>query len=201
MHNVAKLLKRRKTGWYQSERNTAAMLRTVVSARSGKPLSGDDIWYILQLTWVTRARDHWRKLKVPALLRLFPQEKSVRKPSRDANLQEVLERVSLPKRVAEAAAKTTGIVNFRGTWRNSSRAWCKQNSAELRDMIRKALLLPSCRNSTVFPSPKNQPLPISFRARAFSLLSLSRVRLAHSIPRKGARVFFGCKLRCKLSAD
>jgi hypothetical protein len=143
MHNVAKLLKGKKGGWYQSERDTAALLQTVVSARSGKPLLGDDIWYILQLTWVTRARDHWRKLKVPALLRLFPQQKSVQKPSRDAGLQEALEAVSLPKRVAKAAAKTTGIVNFRGTWRNSSRAWCEENAPELRDIIRESRRLPA----------------------------------------------------------
>jgi hypothetical protein len=140
-HNVARLLKGNKARWYQSERNSAALLQAVVSARSGKPLSGDDIWHLLWLTWSTKAHDHWRRLKVPALLHFFPQDKSIQKPSRDAALQDVLDSVKLPKRVAEAAAKRTGNIDLWKAYRNSSRAWCKGHVTELREIIRKAARL------------------------------------------------------------
>jgi hypothetical protein len=139
--NLAKLLKGNKARSYQSERNTAALLRAVVSARKGEQLSGDDIWHLLWLTWWTKASDHWRRLKVPALLHFFPQDKSIQKPSRDAALQDVLDSVSLPKRVAEAAAKTTGNINLYKAYRNSSRAWCKDHITELRKITREAASL------------------------------------------------------------
>jgi hypothetical protein len=129
-----------KKSWYESEKNTAALLQAVVSARRGKPLSGDDIWYLLRLTWYTRSADHgyWKKLKVPALCHLFPQDKLVGRPSRDATLQEVLDSMSLPKRVAETAAKITGNIGlYKGYW-NSSKTWCKHHVAELREIIREA---------------------------------------------------------------
>src|SRR5271166_4139403 len=83
-HNVAKLLKGNEAKWYQKEKNTAALLQAVVSERSGKPFSGDDIWHLLRLTWTTKARDHWRKLKVPALRHLFSQDESVQTSLRGA---------------------------------------------------------------------------------------------------------------------
>ena len=139
-HNVAKLLKGNKKRWYQSEKNSAALLQAVVSARSGKPLSGDDIWQLLRLTWSTHSADrgHWRILKVPALLHLFPQSNSVQKPSRDSALQEVLDGMSLPRRVAEAAVKPTGNVHLRTAWWNSSRDWCDRNKPRLREIIGEA---------------------------------------------------------------
>ncbi len=140
-HNLAKLLKGNEARWYQSERNSAVLLQSVVSARSGKPLSGDDIWHLLRLTWCTKANDDWRRLKVPALLHFFPQDKSIQKPSRDATLRDVLDSVSLPKRVAEAAAKRTGNIDLYKAYRNSSRAWCKGHVTELREIIRKAARL------------------------------------------------------------
>ena len=140
-HNVAKLLKGNKARWYQSEKNSAVLLQAVVSARSREPLSGDDIWHLLWLTWCTRANDHWRRLKVPALLHFFPQDKSIQKPSRDAALQDVLDSVSLPKRVAEAAAKTTGNIDLYKAYRKSSRAWCKDHLTELREITREAASL------------------------------------------------------------
>jgi len=141
-HNVAKLLKgKKKWDWYQSEKNTAVLLQAVVSAKSEKPLSGDDIWHLLRLTWCTKAKDHWRRLKVPALLHFFPQDKSIQKLSRDAALQDVLDSVSLPKRVAEAAAKTTGNIDLHTAYRNSSRTWCKGHVTELRKITREAASL------------------------------------------------------------
>jgi hypothetical protein len=107
-------LPKSKKSWYESEKNTAALLQPVVSARRGKPLSGDDIWHLLRLTWHTRSSDHryWKKLKVPAFCHLFPQNKSVRRPCSGATLQEVLDGISLPRRLAETAAKTTGNIGL-----------------------------------------------------------------------------------------
>ena len=141
-HNLSKLLKGKKARSYQGKRNTAALVQAVLSARTGRLLSGDDIWHLIRLTWLTAADDHWRKLKIEALRQLFPQGKKVLQLSRATSLQNALNQLALPKNVQQAAAKTTGIVNFRGTWRNSSRAWCKQNAPELRDIIRQAIHLP-----------------------------------------------------------
>lgn len=47
----------------------------------------------------------------------------------------------LPEDVALAAARTTGIVNVYGPWRNSSRAWCAHNAPDLRKIIRRAKTL------------------------------------------------------------
>jgi hypothetical protein len=140
-HNLSKLLKGKKAQSYQGKRNTAGLLQAVISARTGRLLSGDDIWHLIRLTWLTAADDHWRKLKIEALRQLFPQAKKIQRLSRATSLQDALNQLVLPKNVQEAAAKNTGIVNFRGTWRNSSRAWCKQNVAELRDIIRQAIHL------------------------------------------------------------
>lgn len=135
----AKLPKSKKS-WYESEKDTAALLQAVISARRGKPLSGDDIWYLLRLTWYTRSTDHgyWKKLKVPALCHLFPQNKSVLRPPRGAKLQEVLDGISLPRRVAETAAKTTGNIGLYKAYWNSSKTWCNDHVAELREIIQEA---------------------------------------------------------------
>ncbi len=143
-YNLAKLLKgKRKRDWYQSEKNTAALLRAVVSEKSGQPLSGDDIWHLLRLTWCTHSADHghWRILKVPALLHLFRQNKSIQKPSRDAAPQDVLNALTLPRKVAEAAANTTGNIHLYPAYWNSSRDWCKKHEPELRAIIQDAARL------------------------------------------------------------
>lgn len=140
MYSLSKLLKSKKKSWYEGEKNTAALLQSVVSARRGKSLSGDDIWHLLRLTWYTRSTDHrfWRTLKIPALCHLFPQNRSVRRPSRGAKLQEVLDGMSLPRGVTEAAAKTTGNIGLYKAYWNSSRTWCKRHVAELREIVRES---------------------------------------------------------------
>lgn len=140
MYSLSKLLKSKKKIWYESEKNTAELLQAVVSARRSKSLSGDDIWHLLRLTWYTRSADrrYWSTLKIPALCHLFPQNKSVRRPSKGAKLQEVLDGISLPRRVAEAAAKDTGNIGLYKAYWNSSKTWCKDHVAELRGIIREA---------------------------------------------------------------
>lgn len=137
IQNLAKLLTGKKASWYESEKNTAALLQAVIDAKSGKPLSGDDIWHLIRLTWVTRGRNHWKELKVPALQRLFPQSMASAASNAD-RLQDAIAALSLPQGVAQAAAKKTGIVNFYGAWRNSSRLWCDQNAPKLRKIIEAA---------------------------------------------------------------
>jgi hypothetical protein len=133
-------LPKSKRNWYESEKNTAALLQAVVSARRGKPFSSDDIWYLLRLTWYTRSADHghWKNLKIPSLRHLFPQNKPVRDSSRVAKLQEILDGMSLPRRIAELAAKPTGNIELYKAYWNSSKTWCKHNVAELREIVQEA---------------------------------------------------------------
>src|SRR5271157_5438820 len=65
--------------WYETERNTEALVKAVMAARPVRGLSGDDVWWLLQLTWITTSKghttkDHWQKLKVPALAHLFKKK-------------------------------------------------------------------------------------------------------------------------------
>ncbi|MFZ0684931.1 MAG: hypothetical protein WAM89_05260 [Terriglobales bacterium] len=138
--NAAKLLKGEKKKWYDSERNTAELLRAVVEAKNKKPLSGEDIWHLLQLTWCTKAEDHWKRLKIPALHDLFERDKPFSPPS-DAARGDVLKAMSLPKRVAEAAANPTGNIDLYKAYRNSSKDWCEEHETKLRDIIREAFHL------------------------------------------------------------
>lgn len=160
-HDVLKLLKGSRAKWYQSERNTAALLQAVVSVRKGQLLSGDDVWHLLRLTWCTNSADHghWKILKIPALRHLFPQNKTVRKPTRDAKLQEVLDAMSLPRRVAEVAANTTGNIDLYKAYRNSSKAWCKQHVAGLREIVREAAHLHANDQSRLALAAKVDALP------------------------------------------
>lgn len=137
-HNLSKLLKGKKARSYQGRRSTAALLQAVLSARKGRPFSGDDIWHLIRLTWLTAADDNWRKLKVEALRQLFPQNKQIPQLSKATSLQDALSRIVLPENVQQAAAKRTGIVNFYGPFRKSSKAWCRQNVARLREIIQEA---------------------------------------------------------------
>lgn len=139
-HNLSRLLKGKKAKSYQGRRNTAALLQAVLSARAGTPLSGDDIWHLIRLTWLTAANDHWRKLKIEALRQLFPQAKKVPQISRASSLQDAVKQLALPKNVQQAAAKPTGIVNFYGPYRKSSRDWCSKKKVvvELRKLIKEA---------------------------------------------------------------
>jgi hypothetical protein len=139
--DLTTLLRGHQARWHQNEKNTAELLKAVVSARNGKQFSGEDIYHLLRLTWVTSADDHWRKLKIPALINLFPQSKPVPEPRKISTLRGALSALRLPNDVALAAARTTGIVNVYGPWRNSSGAWCAQNAHELRKIIQAAKTL------------------------------------------------------------
>ena len=65
-----------KRHWYNTEKNTAALIQSIVKSRSAGTLSGDDIWSLIRLTWISMgAKDvsptHWKRLKIPALENLF----------------------------------------------------------------------------------------------------------------------------------
>ncbi len=138
--NLSKFLKGKKAGSYQRRRNTAALLQAVL-AESKKQLSGDDIWHLIRLTWLTAADDNWRKLKLEALHQLFPQGKKVPQLARAGSLQDALNQLALPKSVHQTAARPTGIVNFYGPYRKSSKAWCRRNVTVLREIIQDAAQL------------------------------------------------------------
>jgi hypothetical protein len=62
--------------WYTTERNTQALVKAVMQFRSPRSLSGEDIWQLVRLTWVTASdgklvEHHWQQPKVPALAHLL----------------------------------------------------------------------------------------------------------------------------------
>lgn len=128
--------------WYSAEKNTAALIQSVVKYRSVETLSGNQIWSLIQLTWITMgargiSSDHWKRLKIPALATLFERKVSV-----NSTLAKTVDSMHLPTTVARAAREQTGMVNFRGTWRNASRKWCSQHRNALRRIIRAAAKFP-----------------------------------------------------------
>lgn len=132
-----------KRHWYNTETNTAALIQSVVKLRSADNLSGDQIWSLITLTWITMGKKqvstgHWKRLKVPALETLFSK-----RAASGSDLLGMIDSMNLPAAVAQAAKKETGMVNFRGTWRNSSRNWCTQNRDDLRSVIGAAATLPA----------------------------------------------------------
>jgi hypothetical protein len=128
MNNLTGHLRDQKGRWYGDEKNTAQLLKAVVASRSVRSLSGDDIWNLIRLTWITRtnSRDHWKKLKVPALAELWGLPEGIH-----GDLKTTIGSMSLPPTIAAAAVEQTGIVNFYNKWRKSSREWCRQNRADL----------------------------------------------------------------------
>src|SRR5258706_12091795 len=129
--------------WYNTEKNTAALIQSVVNARSPDKLSGDGVWSLITLTWITVGKkqvspSHWKRIKIPALENLFNK-----KATFDSDLSATIDSMNLPAAVAQFAKRDTGMVNFRGTWRNSSRKWCKQNRDDLRSIISAASKLPA----------------------------------------------------------
>jgi hypothetical protein len=103
--NLAGLLRDHKGEWYQTEKNTALLLSTILSSLNINKLSGDDIWNLLRLTWITLskrrpARDYWKRLKVPALAALFEQEGTVL-----VDFKTTLEAMQLPAAVAQRFRK------------------------------------------------------------------------------------------------
>lgn len=132
MDSIARLLHRHKN-WYDTEQNTAALVKEVISEQPLTNFSGDDIWNLVRLTWITRSDDHWDKLKVPALAQIWRLPGKV-----TGDLTQTIASMSLPVKVARAAVKPTGFVNFRNEWRNSSRTWCAQNRESLVAVLKEA---------------------------------------------------------------
>src|ERR1700739_2504674 len=115
MPNLASGLVGSKKKSYQAKQDTARLIRAVTQFRPIEGLSGDDIWNLIRLTWISRNRhgvspNHWKKLKIPALEGLFERPTSIL-PS----VQATVNAMGLPPVVAKEAARRTGIVNFRPT--------------------------------------------------------------------------------------
>jgi hypothetical protein len=141
LFHVSSFLKRAIAEWYQTEKNTAALIGAVIGSRDIQTFSGDDLWNLLRLTWITVHRDeptpdHWKGLKVPALAHLFGRE-----PVILDDLKVTIDSLGLPPPVTAAARKTTGLVNFRNVWRNSCRNWCSANRKALIEILSKAHVL------------------------------------------------------------
>lgn len=129
------------TGWYKTERNTEALVKAVVAERGVHGLSGEDIWYLLQLTWITAnqngvSSEHWKRLKVPALSHLFQTNAEI-----SDDLEDTLARMRLPRRVAVAAVEKTGFVNTYRPYRNSLLGWCRQHTNQLLPILDFAMKL------------------------------------------------------------
>jgi len=129
------------TDWYKTERHTEALVKAVVAECGVHGLAGEDIWYLLQLTWITASKDgvssdHWKRLKVPALSHLFQTSAEI-----SDDLGDTLARMRLPRRVAVAAAEKTGFVNTYRPYRNSLLGWCRQHSRQLGPILDLALKL------------------------------------------------------------
>jgi hypothetical protein len=129
--------------WYNIEKNTAVLIQSILKLKSPDTLSGDEIWSLITLTWITVGRKHvspthWKRLKIPALELLFKKKATI-----NSDLAAAIDSMNLPSAVAQFVKRDTGIVNFRGTWRNSSRNWCQQNRNDVRRIISAALKLPA----------------------------------------------------------
>ena len=122
--------------WYKTECNTADLIQTLAQTQT-QPLSGRQIWNLLRLTWITRADEHWRVIKVPVLADWYDRKL----PSALNDLEAILKVLILPQSVFEAAKRETGFVNYRPVWRNSSLDWCKSNRNALNDVIASAQAL------------------------------------------------------------
>src|ERR1022692_1102240 len=121
--------------WYETERNTEALVKAVMAARPVYGLSADDVWWLLQLTWITTSKghttkDHWQRLKVHALPHLLKKQASI-----SGHLKSPLDNMHLPDPIAQAAAKETGFVNAYRAYRYSLRGWCSANIRELRAIL------------------------------------------------------------------
>lgn len=124
--------------WYQTERNTEALVKAVMALRPANELSGEDIWCLVRLTWVTAgsADSHWQQLKIPAIGHLF------KKPADLADdLGSTILSMSLPAPIASAALKRTGMVNAYRAYRNSLLDWCNGNKTVLRRILSSAQAL------------------------------------------------------------
>jgi hypothetical protein len=156
MSNLAAYLHGQKKHWYEAHKNTADLVNAVLQSRSLGSLSGDDIWSLLQLTWITRAKsgNYWKKLKVPSLAGLFRQPMNIR-----SDVNSTIAGMRLPQNVSTAAIKDTGFVNFRNVWRQSSRKWCQKNRAALLRIIEDARNLTSNNRARLVLAERIDKLP------------------------------------------
>ncbi len=121
--------------WYETEIFTAILIRAVAAELTLSDLSENDLWYLFQLTWITKTKDgdtkaHWKRLKIPALGHLFKTNNVVAD-----TLDQSLAAMALPTQVAIAAARQTGFVNAYRAYRNSLMGWCRKNRSLLCDSI------------------------------------------------------------------
>jgi hypothetical protein len=142
LFHVNDVLKGANAEWYQTEKNTAALIRAITASRGIEGFSGDDLWNLIRLTWITvhgqePMPDNWKGLKVPALAHLFKRNAVVL-----SSLGATIDALDLPLPVSETARKSTGMVNFRNTWRNSCRDWCAEHRTSLIGILRNARTLP-----------------------------------------------------------
>jgi hypothetical protein len=121
---------------YRREQNTSRLVRETIFALKPKRFTGNIIWNLIRLTWVTRSKDHWKVLKLPALAELFNQE-----ASRSSELKISIEQMRLPEMVAQAASQPTGFVNAYNAYRNATLDWCEANEADLNELLRATLSL------------------------------------------------------------
>ncbi len=118
--------------WYQTERNTEALIKAVVAARPVDGLSGEDIWCLIRFTWITAGsgESHWQELKVPDIAHLLKKPVNIRE-----DLVSTIASMALPPAIASAASKPTGMVNAYRAYRNSLLPWCNANKAVLLPLL------------------------------------------------------------------
>jgi len=118
--------------WYQTERNTEALIKAVVAARPVSGLSGEDIWCLIRFVWITAGSEesHWQQLKVPAIAHLFKKPVNI-----GEDLASTIASMALPPAIAAAASKQTGMVNAYRAYRNSLLPWCNANKTILRTLL------------------------------------------------------------------
>jgi hypothetical protein len=75
-------------------------------------------------------KDHWKTLKVPALVHLLNKKANI-----SDDLKSTLDSMQLSSPIAEAAARETGFVNAYRAYRNSLRGWCSANIRELQVIL------------------------------------------------------------------
>src|SRR5438445_4251224 len=132
-----------KEDWYRTEKNTSTLVRSVVGSRLIRNLSGDQIWSLITLTWITMGKKHVSPHSLEAAQSSGAGNLFSKNATGNSDLAATIDSMNLPDGVAQAAKRETGMVNFRGTWRNSSRKWCKQNRDDLRSIVRTAAKFPA----------------------------------------------------------
>jgi hypothetical protein len=186
--------------WYETEIYTAGLLRAVLSERTVASLSAKDIWYLFQLTWITKAvtKDHWKRLKIPALNHLF-HTNGVAADTLDAAIATMV----LPSKVATAAAKQTGFVNAYHAYWNSLMGWCKRNQSSLQEVLATAYNLGSNdqhRLDLASKIAKFPPVPTPNKVRTMAAGNLLTPLIACLDPKKRFPIVNGEKgVRAKLN--